>query len=151
MHLQLRKIYVPLSCPSLAVIWPSFVNCWSRVTVHPCYRCLLFLWSVKPFYSGMTRRNKLQYLIHIQDWVKVVVSRRSKCQPSFCSVLPWSITIFYIGIIIGIAHHPMNSWYSDTSCHHCSFVGPRVDATGIPTNELWCVKSILLATLLLGS
>ena len=26
---------------------------------------LLFLWSVKPFYSGMTRRNKLQYLIHI--------------------------------------------------------------------------------------
>ena len=42
----------------------------------------------------------------------------------------------YIGIVIGIAHHPMNSWYSDTSCHHCSFLGPRVDATGIPTNEL---------------
>ena len=29
------------------------------------YRCLLLLWSVKPFYSGMTRRNKLQNLIHI--------------------------------------------------------------------------------------
>ena len=29
------------------------------------HRCLLFLWSVKPFYSRMTRRNKLQYLIHI--------------------------------------------------------------------------------------
>ena len=29
------------------------------------YRGLLLLWSVKPFYSGMTRRNKLQYLIHI--------------------------------------------------------------------------------------
>ena len=29
------------------------------------YRCLLLLWSVKPFYRGMTRRNKLQYLIHI--------------------------------------------------------------------------------------
>ena len=29
------------------------------------HRCLLLLWSVKPFYSGMTRRNKLQYLIHI--------------------------------------------------------------------------------------
>ena len=43
------------------------------------YRCLLLLWSVKPFYSGMTRRNKLQNLIHIQDWVKVVVLRRSKC------------------------------------------------------------------------
>ena len=52
------------------------------------HRCLLLLWSVKPFYSRMTRRNKLQYLVHIQDWVKVVVSHRSKCQPSFCSVLP---------------------------------------------------------------
>ena len=29
------------------------------------YRCLLLLWSVKPFYRRMTRRNKLQYLIHI--------------------------------------------------------------------------------------
>ena len=97
---------------------------------------LLFLWSVKPFYSGMTRRNKLQYLIHIQDWVKVVVPRRSKCQPSFCPVLPWSITIFYIGIIIGIAHHPMNSWYSDTSCHHCSFLGFHVIVTGMPISVL---------------
>ena len=29
------------------------------------YRCILLLWSVKPFYRGMTRRNKLQYLFHI--------------------------------------------------------------------------------------
>ena len=28
------------------------------------HRCLLLLWSVKPFYRGMTRRNKLQYLVH---------------------------------------------------------------------------------------
>ena len=41
------------------------------------YRGLLLLWSVKPFYSGITRRNKLQYLIHIQDRVKEVVFRRS--------------------------------------------------------------------------
>ena len=87
------------------------------------YRCLILLWSVKPFYRRMTRRNKLQYLFHIQDWVKVVVFRRSNANPAFGSVLPWSITIFYIGIVIGIAHHPMNSWYSDTSCHHCSFLG----------------------------
>ena len=119
-----------------------------RAFVH---RCLWLLWSVKPFYSGMTRRNKLQYLFHIQDWVKEVVLRRSKCQSSFCSVLPWSITIFYIGIVIGIAHHPMNSWYSDTSCHHCSFLVSCVIVTGMPTNESWRVKSILLATLLLGS
>ena len=43
------------------------------------YRCLLLLWSIKPFYRGMTRRNKLQYLFHIQDWVKEVVLRRTNC------------------------------------------------------------------------
>ena len=43
------------------------------------HRCLLLLWSVKPFYRGMTRRNKLQYLFHIQDWVKEVVLRRTNC------------------------------------------------------------------------
>ena len=52
------------------------------------YRCLLPLWSAKPFYFRMNRRNKLQYLFHIQDWVKEVVFRRSKCQSSFWSVLP---------------------------------------------------------------
>ena len=52
----------------------------------------------KPSYSGMTRRNKLQYLIHFQDWVKVVVLHRSKCQSSFCSVLPWTATLFMPGI-----------------------------------------------------
>ena len=58
------------------------------------YRCLLLLWSVKPFYRGMTRRNILQYLFHIQDWVKEVVCRRSNANPAFGSVLPWSITPF---------------------------------------------------------
>ena len=33
--------------------------------MHSCYRCLLLLWSVNPFYSGVTRRNKLQYLFSI--------------------------------------------------------------------------------------
>ena len=47
-----------------------------RAIVH---RYLLLLWSIKPFYSGMTRRNKLQYLFHIQDWVKEVVLRRTNC------------------------------------------------------------------------
>ena len=43
------------------------------------HRCLLLMWSVKPFYSGMTRRNKLQYLVHFRDWVKVVILHRSNC------------------------------------------------------------------------
>ena len=63
------------------------------------YRCLLLLWSVKPFYRRMTRRNKLQYLFHIQDWVKEVVLRRSNANPAFGSVLPWSITIFISGLL----------------------------------------------------
>ena len=72
------------------------------------HRCLLFLWSVKPFYSGMTRRNKLQYLIHIQDWVKAVVFRdQILIQLLFCSTLEYYH--LYIKIIMGIAHHPMNS------------------------------------------
>ena len=76
-----------------------------RAFVH---RCLLFLWSVKPFYSGMTRRNKLQYLIHIQDWVKAVVSRRSDAiQLLVCSTLRYYH--LYIRNVMGIAHHPMNS------------------------------------------
>jgi hypothetical protein len=52
------------------------------------HRCPLLLWSVKPFYSGMTRRNKLQYLIHIQDWVKAVVFRRSRCNLAFVLFYP---------------------------------------------------------------
>ena len=40
-----------------------------------------------------------------------------------------------------------NSWYSNTSCHHHSFLGPVLFLTGIPTNELWCVVPILLSTL----
>ena len=43
------------------------------------YRCLLLLWSVKPFYRRMTRTNKHQYLFHIQDWVKEVVLHRTNC------------------------------------------------------------------------
>ena len=39
----------------------------------------------------MTRRNKLQYLIHIQDWVKVVVHRRSNTNPTF--------VLFYLGVL----------------------------------------------------
>ena len=65
---------VPLSC-ILTPVYHLIVKS-MRAFV---YRGLLLLWSVKPFYSGMTRRNKLQYLVHFQDWVKAVVLRRSNC------------------------------------------------------------------------
>ena len=59
----------------LTFVYQFVVNS-MRAFIH---QCILFLWSVKPFYFRMTRRNKLQYLIHIQDWVKEVVLRRSNC------------------------------------------------------------------------
>ena len=80
---------VPLSC--LPTLFYQLIVKSMRAIVH---RFLLLLWSVKPFYSGMTRRNKLQYLIHTQDWVLTVVFRRSNSNPAFGSVLPWSITPF---------------------------------------------------------
>ena len=51
----------------------------------------LFLWSVKPFYFRMSRRNKLQHLIHFQGWVKVVVFCRSRkpIQLIICSTLEY--------------------------------------------------------------
>ena len=39
----------------------------------------------------MTRINELQYLIHIQDWVKVVVFRRSNANSAFA--------LFYLGVL----------------------------------------------------
>jgi hypothetical protein len=82
---------VPLFSCILISVYHLIVKSMSCIHAH---RYLIFLWSVKPFYSGMTRRNKLQYLVHFEDWVKVVVFRGSKCQSSLCSILPWSVTIF---------------------------------------------------------
>ena len=67
-------LWVVLFSCILALVYQLIVKS-MRAFIH---RCLLLLWSVKPFYSRMTRRNKLQYLIHTQDWVLAVVLRRSK-------------------------------------------------------------------------
>ena len=41
---------------------------------------------------------------------------------SICSSLPWSITILYVKNVLRIAPPLKNSWYSDTSHHHHSFL-----------------------------
>ena len=89
--------------------------------------------------------------MHFQDWVKAVVIRKSKCQPSFwfCSTLKYYR--LYIKIIMGNctpSYELLIQWYS---LHHYSFLGSRVVATGMSTSESWCVKSIFLATSLLDS
>ena len=70
---------------------------------------------------------------------------------NLCYVLPWSITIFYVKNVVNITPPLKNSWYSDTSHHHHSFLVPVLFLNEIPTNGLWCVNSKLLATLLLWS
>ena len=45
-----------------------------------------------------------------------------------CSSLPWNITTFYVKNVVGISPPLKNSWYGDTSHHHHSFLGPRVDS-----------------------
>ena len=81
---------VPLFSCLLTFVYQLIVKS-MRAFVH---RCLIFLWSVKPFYFGMTRRNKLQYLIHIQDWVKAVVICRSNTNPA--------IVLFYLGVLLSL-------------------------------------------------
>ena len=54
-------LWVDLFSCILTLVYQLIVKS-MRAFVH---RCLWLLWSVKPFYSGMTRRNKLQYLFHI--------------------------------------------------------------------------------------
>ena len=144
MHPQLRKLYVP---------WVVPLSCLLTLVYHLIVKSmcafLLLLWSVKPFYSGMTRRNKLQHLIHIQDWVKVVVFHRSNANPAFA--------LFYLGVLPSLcqechencttSYEFLTQWYFSPSLFIPRF---RVVTTGIPTSEPWCVKSILLATPLLG-
>ena len=56
--------------------------------------CLLLLRSIKPFYSRVTRRNKLQYPFPFPGLGQSSCVPQIKLQSSFWSVLPWSITIF---------------------------------------------------------
>jgi hypothetical protein len=44
-----------------------------------------------------------------------------------------------------------NSWHSDTSRHHRSFLVSMLILTGIPMCKQYCLDSVLLATLLLWS
>ena len=64
-------------------------------------------------------------------------------------VLPCSIIVFCIKNLVWIAPPLKNSWYSDASPHHHSFLVPVLVLTGIPTGERCNLDSALLATLLL--
>ena len=145
MHPQLRKSYVPLSCPSLVVFWPLYINWYSGVVMHPCSSLPLLLWSVKPFHSGwIGETNSRTSSISRIGSKQLYSADQVAIQLLVCSTLRYYH--LYIRNIMGIAHPLMNSCCSDTSCHHYLFLGFRVVATGMPTGELWCVKSVLRGT-----
>ena len=136
MHPQLRKSYVLLSCPSVVVFDPCPAVDSQVDVVHSCSPMLVIL-VVR---QAVLVRNDLEKQTPVSH--PYLGLGQSSCIPQiklplqllFCSTLEYYI--FYIEIVIGFAHHPMNSWYSDISCHHCSFLGSCVIVTGIPTNEL---------------
>ena len=68
---------------------------------------------------------------------------------NLCKVLPWSITIFDVKNVMRITPPLKNSWYSDTSHHHHSFLVLALIPTGVPTSERCYLDSAFLATLLL--
>ena len=81
----------------------------------------------------------------------------------FC-VIPWdpcypAFVLLYLGVLPsfmsrmswGLLHLLRILGISDTYHHHHSFSVPVLILTRIPTFELWCVNSKLLATLLLWS
>ena len=70
---------------------------------------------------------------------------------SLYSVLSWSITAFYAEYVVRIAPPLWNSWHSDTSHRHLSFLVPVLILTGIPICKQCYLNSVLLATLLLWS
>ena len=70
----------------------------------------------------------------------------SAIQPMLCSTVEY----YHLDVknVVSITPPLKNSWYSDTSHHHHSFLVPVLFLNEIPTNGLWCVNSKLLATLL---
>ena len=77
------------------------------------YRCLLLLWSVKPFHSGwLGETNSSTSSIFRIGSKQLYSADQILIQFLFCSILKYYP--LYIKIIMGMAHHPMNSWFSDT-------------------------------------
>ena len=96
-------------------------------------------------------RRPLDCLPFNTKLVRVLCYTLRSLLTSLCYVLPCSITIFDVKNVVSITPPLKNSWYSDTSHHHHSFLVPVLFLNKIPTNGLWCVNSKLLATLLLWS
>ena len=145
MHPQLRKSYVPLSCPSLVVFWPLYINWYSGVVMHTCSLLPLLLWSVKPFYSGWLGETNSSTSSISRIGSKQLYSADQNANPAF--------VLLYLGALPSLcqechencttSYEFLTQWYFSPSLF---IPRSRVVTTGIPTSEPWCVKSILWAT-----
>ena len=149
MHPQLRKSYVPLSCPSLVVFWPRLsIDSQEKlcIRVHRChYSCGPSSHSI-PKWLGETNSSTSS----ISRIGSKQLYPADQMQSSFWSVLPWSVTIFMSRVSWEL-HHLL--WILDAVILLAIIVPCwfRIIVTGMPTSVLWCAKSILLPTPLLGS
>ena len=66
------------------------------------YRCLLILWSVKPFYRRMIGETNSSSSSISRIGSKQLCSADQNASPPFDSVLPWSITVFMSGFSWGL-------------------------------------------------
>ena len=131
------------SLDKCVVIINGFLS-FSRISVESLMRDII----LSPLMIMLTSTTFLHFrntkLVH--DLCCILNSLTS----NLCYVLAWSITIFYIKNVVRISPPLKNSWYSNTSCHLHSYLGPLVP-TGMPTSEQCCLDYVLLATLLLWS
>ena len=122
---------------------------WSSSTCWLLPRCQLSSWWETPSLPSMI-------FIIIDTTLDFLSSRtcpRYECNllSSLYYVLPWSITVFWVENVVRIAPPLWNSWHSDTSHYHHSFLVPVLILTGIPICKRCYLNSVLLATLLLWS
>jgi hypothetical protein len=127
----------------------------SRQMCHDHLQHFDFFWDVNCVH-GEKYPLALDDFVIIDNPFDFISSRACPCYgwnlPSclYC-ILPWSIAVFYVKNVVRIAPPLGNSWHSDTSHHHHSFLVPVLILTGIPICKRYCLDSVLLATLLLWS
>ena len=129
MHPQLRKSYVLLSCPILVVSDPRLsIDSQEYACNRSSIPITLVVRQAIPF--RMTRRNKLQYLFHIQDWVKEVVLRRSNANPAFA--------LFYLGVLPSLNR---DCYRNCTPSYELLVQWYFLPSLVIPRSSCWCNRN----------
>ena len=103
--------------------WNLSTNSSSTLWVLPGYQ-LSSWWEIPslPRWIVLSSTTLLPSIQH--KLVRVLCYTLRSLLSNICSSLAWSITIFYDKNVMRITPPLKNSWYSDTSHHHHSFLVP---------------------------